>query len=55
VVDGTGAKIEGRGDLQNCQACHFANKETDYVFRTYFVRSDRKKVEMKTHIKNQWT
>jgi hypothetical protein len=35
VVDGTGTKMEGRGNLQNCQACHLANKKTDYIFRTY--------------------
>ncbi len=35
VVDGTGAKVEGRGNLQNCQSCHLANKKTDYIFRTY--------------------
>ena len=35
VVDGTGAKMEGRGRLQNCQACHLANRQTDYIFRTY--------------------
>ena len=35
VVDGSGTKIEGRGDLQNCQSCHLANKKADYVFRSY--------------------
>jgi hypothetical protein len=35
VLDGAGAKVEGRGDLKNCQACHVANQTTDYVFRTY--------------------
>ncbi|HEX8845366.1 MAG TPA: cytochrome P460 family protein [Pyrinomonadaceae bacterium] len=35
VVDGTGTKIEGRGQLQNCQACHLARQKTDYAFRTY--------------------
>lgn len=35
VVDGTGTRLEGRGDLQNCQSCHLANKKTDYIFRTY--------------------
>jgi hypothetical protein len=35
VVDGTGTKIEGRGRLENCQACHLANQKTDYVFRSY--------------------
>lgn len=35
VLDGTGTKIEGRGRLENCQACHLANQNTDYVFRSY--------------------
>jgi hypothetical protein len=35
VVDGTGTKLEGRGNLENCQACHIDNQKTDYVFRTY--------------------
>ncbi len=35
VVDGTGTKLEGRGNLQNCHACHIANQKTDYIFRTY--------------------
>ena len=35
VLDGAGTKIEGRGQLQNCQACHLANEKSDYIFRTY--------------------
>ncbi|HEY6188165.1 MAG TPA: cytochrome P460 family protein [Pyrinomonadaceae bacterium] len=35
VLDGAGTKIEGRGQLQNCQACHLANQKSDYIFRTY--------------------
>lgn len=35
VLDGAGTKMEGRGQLQNCQACHLANQKTDYIFRTY--------------------
>jgi hypothetical protein len=35
VLDGAGTKIEGRGQLQNCQSCHLANQKTDYIFRTY--------------------
>ena len=41
VVDGTGTKIEGRGNLQNCQACHFANEKTDYIFRTYLSETTK--------------
>jgi hypothetical protein len=35
VVDGGGSRVEERGNLQNCQACHITNQETDYIFRTY--------------------
>jgi hypothetical protein len=35
VVDGTGTKVEGRGNLQNCQSCHVAYQKSDYIFRTY--------------------
>jgi hypothetical protein len=35
VVDRGGTRVEERGNLQNCQACHIANQETDYIFRTY--------------------
>jgi hypothetical protein len=35
VVNGTGTKVEGRGRLQNCQACHEAYQKNDYIFRTY--------------------
>lgn len=41
VLDGAGAKVEGRGDLQNCQACHVANQKTDYIFRTYLSDAAR--------------
>jgi hypothetical protein len=45
VVDGAGIKVEGRGDLQNCQACHFNRKETDYIFRTYLSKAEYKKLQ----------
>jgi hypothetical protein len=35
VMDGTGTRLEGRGNLQNCQSCHLAKQGSDYVFRTY--------------------
>ncbi len=35
VVNGAGTKVEGRGNLENCQSCHILNKQTDYVFRSY--------------------
>lgn len=38
VVDGSGTKVEGRGKLENCQACHVTKSVSDYVFRTYLPR-----------------
>jgi len=35
VVDGSGTKVEAQGKLENCQGCHQANQQKDYVFRTY--------------------
>lgn len=35
VINGERTKIEGRGKLANCQACHITKGDTDYVFRTY--------------------
>ena len=35
VVDGSGTKVEAQGKLENCQGCHQANRQKDYVFRTY--------------------
>ncbi len=35
VVDGTGSNVTAQGKLENCQSCHTAKPETDYVFRTY--------------------
>lgn len=45
VADGAGKKVEGRGDLQNCQACHFNRKETDYIFRTYLSKAAYKNLK----------
>jgi hypothetical protein len=38
VVDGTGTNVSAQGKLENCQSCHSAKPETDYVFRTYLPR-----------------
>ncbi len=38
VVDGTGTKVEGRGNLQNCQSCHVGYQKNDYIFRTYLSK-----------------
>lgn len=35
VVDGSGAKVESRGKLENCQGCHLARPQSDYIFRSY--------------------
>jgi hypothetical protein len=35
VTDGSGTKVEAQGKLENCQGCHQANRQKDYVFRTY--------------------
>ncbi len=35
VADGKGQKAFERGKLQNCQACHLARPNSDYVFRDY--------------------
>lgn len=35
AASGDGTKIEARGRLQNCQACHASMKETDFIYRSY--------------------
>jgi Cytochrome P460 len=35
ALDGTGTRVLAEGKLENCQSCHSAKPETDYVFRTY--------------------
>ena len=45
VLDGAGRKVEGRGKLENCQACHVANQGTDYIFRTYLSDEDQHKLK----------
>jgi Cytochrome P460 len=44
VVNGERTKIEGRGKLENCQACHMLKGETDYVFRSYLPDELRQKL-----------
>jgi hypothetical protein len=41
VMDGTGTRLQVRGDLQNCQSCHLAKQGSDYVFRTYLSNDVR--------------
>jgi Cytochrome P460 len=45
VLDGSGTKVDGRGKLENCQACHIANQDTDYIFRTYLSDEDQSKLK----------
>jgi hypothetical protein len=45
VVDGTGTKIQAQGKLENCQSCHSAKPDTDYVFRTYLPGTVRSKLK----------
>jgi hypothetical protein len=45
VLDGSGTKVEGRGKLENCQACHIANQRTDYIFRTYLSDEGQQKLK----------
>lgn len=44
VTDGTGTRIEGRGKLANCQVCHIARPENDYIFRSYLDPETYKKL-----------
>jgi Cytochrome P460 len=44
VVDGTGTKVEARGKLENCQGCHLAQPQTDFIFRTYLSADARNKL-----------
>jgi len=44
VTNGGGTEIEGRGNLANCQACHFNKERTDYIFRTYLSKAQYKKL-----------
>jgi hypothetical protein len=44
VMDGTGTRLEGRGNLQNCQSCHLAKQDGDYVFRTYLSNDVKDKL-----------
>lgn len=45
VTDGTGTTVQGRGYLENCQACHVGQKGTDYIFRTYLEEAAEKNLK----------
>lgn len=36
VASGDGAQIQASGKLENCQRCHLARPDSDFVFRPYF-------------------
>lgn len=44
-MDGSATKVEERGKLENCQGCHVARPDTDYVFRTYLSYDTTKKMK----------
>jgi hypothetical protein len=44
ALDGTGKKVQARGKLENCQACHMMVKENDYVSRNYLPYEVREKL-----------
>jgi hypothetical protein len=45
VVDGTGMNIQAQGKLENCQSCHSAKPDADYIFRTYLPGTVRSKLK----------
>lgn len=40
VVSGDGREQTAVGKLENCQTCHLAKSESDFVFRTYLAPKD---------------
>ncbi len=42
LTDGAATKIQLRQKTGSCQACHAAQKENDFVFRTYLPQSNRR-------------
>jgi hypothetical protein len=45
VTDGTGQRVQARGKLEQCQACHMMDHGTDYVSRNYLPDQIRKKLK----------
>ncbi|MCO5297669.1 MAG: cytochrome P460 family protein [Fimbriimonadaceae bacterium] len=39
VLDRSGEKVQARGKLSTCQACHVEQVKTDYVFRGYVPKN----------------
>ena len=44
VMDGDGSKVERPTNVESCQRCHLARKDTDYVSRVYLPNSIREKL-----------
>jgi hypothetical protein len=44
VMDGDGSRVERPTNVESCQACHLAHKETDYVSRVYLPKAVREKL-----------
>jgi hypothetical protein len=47
LVDGAATKIEERGKLENCMACHTMYKQSDFVIRSYLPAEVREKLKGK--------
>lgn len=44
VMDGNGSRVERPANVESCQVCHLARKETDYVSRVYLPKAVREKL-----------
>jgi len=45
VFDGSGKTVQARSKLENCQACHKMDEETDYISRSYLPVTLRAKLK----------
>ncbi len=45
VVNADGSRVERPANVKSCQACHLANKESDYVSRIYLPKEIREKLK----------
>lgn len=45
ALDGAGKQVQARGKLENCQACHLREKDTDFVSRNYLPRDLLQKLQ----------
>jgi cytochrome P460 len=44
VMDGDGSRVERPANVESCQRCHLARKDTDYVSRVYLPNAVREKL-----------